>query len=138
MMAGIKGKDTRPELIIRKALFAKGYRYRLHVRTLPGKPDIVLQKYSAILFINGCFWHGHECHLFKLPKSNVEFWQAKINRNKDLDMQALCSLRAMGWRVGVLWECGLRGKTKINFDNLIGCVEEWLHSAEPHLIIHGI
>ena len=85
MMAGIKGKNTKPEMLIRKALFAKGLRYRLHDKNLPGKPDLVFPKYKAVIFVQGCFWHGHDCHLFKWPTSNKEYWRNKINRNREVD-----------------------------------------------------
>ena len=101
-MAGIRGKNTMPEMLIRKGLHSRGYRYRLHSKMLPGKPDIVLTQYSAVIFIHGCFWHGHECHLFRLPKSNVDFWRRKISRNKELDVLHIAQLISMGWRVGVI------------------------------------
>lgn len=85
MMAGIKAKDTKPELIIRRGLHAMGFRFRLHAKGLPGKPDLVLRKYRAVIFVNGCFWHGHECVLFKWPKSRADFWREKINRNRHND-----------------------------------------------------
>ena len=81
MMSGIRGKNTRPELLIRKGLHARGFRFRLHDKRLPGKPDLVLPKYSAVIFVHGCFWHGHDCHLFKWPQSRREFWRKKITRN---------------------------------------------------------
>lgn len=129
MMAGIKGKNTKPEIIVRKGLHARGYRYKLHVKTLPGKPDIVFPKYSAVIFVNGCFWHGHDCHLFRLPRSNVDFWRCKIMRNKELDVLHTQQLISTGWRVGVVWECYLKGKTKVNFDDIIDSIEVWLNSS---------
>lgn len=89
MMAGIKNRNTKPEILIRKLLHKKGFRFRLHVKDLPGKPDIVLPKYKALIFVNGCFWHGHiNCHLFKLPATRTEFWQAKITRNQANDCKS--------------------------------------------------
>src|SRR5690606_41065684 len=107
MMAGIRGKNTKPELGIRRALFARGFRYRLHSRNLPGKPDIVLPRYRAVVLIHGCYWHGHNCDLFRLPKSNRNFWLDKISGNRARDARKLKELRAAGWRVALVWECSI-------------------------------
>lgn len=108
-MSAVKGKDTKPEMIVRKYLFSKGLRFRLHVRSLPGNPDIVLPKYKAVVFINGCFWHGHEgCKYYRLPKSNVEFWESKITNNKNRDVLNEVKLKELGWRVIRIWECEIR------------------------------
>lgn len=108
-MAAIKGKDTKPELIVRKYLFSRGLRFRIQVRKLPGRPDIVLPKYRTVIFVNGCFWHGHEgCRYYRLPKSNVDFWQEKIERNKARDARNEAELKALGWRVLRVWECDIR------------------------------
>lgn len=133
MMAGIRGKDTKPEMLIRYGLHARGYRYKLHDKKLPGKPDLVFPKYSAVILVNGCFWHGHDCHLFKMPKSNTDFWRNKISRNKELDVTHEAQLIAMGWRVGIVWECALKGKAKVNFEVLLDSIEVWLHSSEIKL-----
>ena len=110
-MAAIKGKDTKPELIVRKYLFSRGLRFRVQVRKLPGNPDIVLPKYKTVIFVNGCFWHGHEgCRYFRLPKSNVEFWKEKIERNIERDRESLQALLDLGWKVIRVWECELRNK----------------------------
>lgn len=110
-MAAIKGKDTKPELIVRKYLFSRGLRFRVQVRKLPGKPDIVLPKYKTAIFVNGCFWHGHEgCKYFRLPKSNVEFWKEKIERNIERDKESMQALFDLGWKVVRVWECELRNK----------------------------
>lgn len=138
-MRRIRSKNTMPEIMVRKGLHARGYRYKLHVNDLPGKPDLVFPKYSAVIFINGCFWHGHNCHLFRLPKSNVDFWENKISRNKELDEQHLNQLAAMGWRVGIVWECSLKGKTKIVFESLLDAIESWLkQSDDSELSLSGI
>lgn len=108
-MAAIKGKDTKPEMIVRKYLFSRSLRFRVQVRKLPGMPDIVLSKYKTVIFVNGCFWHGHEgCKYFRLPKSNVEFWQTKIERNIARDIRTEAELQALGWRVIRVWECEIR------------------------------
>lgn len=112
MMAGIRGKDTKPELLIRRALHARGYRFRLHRKDLPGNPDIVLPKHRVAIFVHGCFWHGHDCHLFKWPKTREEFWREKIGRNRERDRLAVEALHDQGWRVVTLWECQLRNEAE--------------------------
>lgn len=111
-MAAIRGKNTRPELIVRKYLFARGLRFRINNRKLPGTPDIVLKKYKAVVFVDGCFWHGHEgCRYFKLPASNVDFWKQKINLNIARDYRVEVELRLLGWRVIRIWECEIKNKS---------------------------
>ena len=108
-MSRIAGKDTKPEELVRKYLFSKGFRYRKNVRKLPGTPDLVLPKYRAVIFVNGCFWHGHEgCKYFVWPKSNAEFWRLKIETNISRDQRKKDQLRDMGWNVMIVWECELR------------------------------
>ena len=110
-MAAIKGKDTKPEMIVRKYLFSRGLRFRVQVRKLPGTPDIVLSKYKTVIFVNGCFWHRHEgCKYFRLPKSNVEFWKEKIERNIERDRESMQALLDLEWKVIRVWECELRNK----------------------------
>ncbi len=108
-MAAIRGKDTKPELLVRKFLFSRGFRYRLNHPRLPGHPDIVLRKYRTVIFVNGCFWHGHDgCKYFVLPRTNVDFWQRKIERNKARDKREQQQLAAMGWHCITVWECQLK------------------------------
>ena len=108
-MAAIKGKDTKPEMIVRRYLFSRGLRFRVQVRKLPGNPDIVLPKYKTVIFVNGCFWHGHEgCKHFRLPKSNVDFWKNKIDNNIARDIRTEAELKSLGWRVLRVWECEIR------------------------------
>ena len=111
-MQSIRSKNTKPELLVRKFLFAQGFRYRLNVKQLPGSPDIVLRKYRTAIFINGCFWHGHQdCKYFVLPKTNTNFWQTKIQRNRERDLDRRIKLRDLGWHTITLWECQLKPKT---------------------------
>lgn len=112
MMSGIRGTDTKPELLVRKALHARGFRFRLHGKGLAGKPDLVLSKYRTVIFVHGCFWHVHKCKLFKWPKSNKEFWRKKLTGNKERDNKNIALLLEDGWRVIVIWECALRGKSE--------------------------
>lgn len=114
-MSRIRSKDTKPEILIRKFLFQNGFRYRLHDAKLPGKPDIVLPKYKTVIFINGCFWHGHEnCKYFKLPKTRTEWWQAKIERNIINDKEKHTLLQQAGYKVIVIWECDIKNKSVYN------------------------
>lgn len=112
-MAAIHNKDTKPEVMVRKFLFSSGFRYRLNHPQLPGKPDIVLRKYKTCIFINGCFWHGHDgCKYFVMPKTRTEFWQAKIERNKERDSENQQQLTSMGWHCITIWECQLKPKVR--------------------------
>ncbi len=113
VMSRIRSTNTRPELIVRKFIHREGFRYRLHVKNLQGKPDLVLPKYKTAIFINGCFWHGHEnCNLFQMPKSNKEFWSDKINKNIIRDKSNIARLAEIGWKVIVIWECQLNSVLK--------------------------
>lgn len=105
IMSKIGGKNTKPEILVRKFLFSKGFRYRINVKTLPGKPDIVLPKYKTVIFINGCFWHGHNCKKGKLPSSNIDFWREKISNNKSRDDKNSDLLIKLGWKVIIIWQC---------------------------------
>lgn len=114
VMSKIRSKNTKPEIILRKALFARGYRYRINCKKLPGKPDIVLSKYRTVIFVNGCFWHGHEnCNISHIPKTNSSFWDDKIQRNKERDSINSSKIINLGWNVIVIWECQLNNKTKL-------------------------
>lgn len=109
MMSGIRGKDTKPEMFVRRGLHRLGFRFRLHDRSLPGTPDLVLPKYNAVVFVHGCFWHGHDCHLGTKPATRKEFWQAKFAENRERDRKAREALLQTGWRVLEIWECAIRG-----------------------------
>lgn len=113
-MSQIRSKNTKPELVVRKYLFAQGFRYRLHRKDLPGKPDIVLSKYNTVIFVHGCFWHGHEnCKYFVVPKTKTEWWLNKIGKNKQLDLESIEKLKQDNWKVIVLFECELK-KTNVH------------------------
>ncbi|HCC3245758.1 TPA: DNA mismatch endonuclease Vsr [Legionella pneumophila subsp. pneumophila] len=137
MMAGIRNKNTRPEMIIRKELFARGYRYRLHRDELPGTPDLTLPKYNTVIFINGCFWHCHDCHLFKWPQTRKDFWETKILSNKTRDELNRKILLEAGWRILDIWECALKGKTKLEQVQLISEIESWLAGNSDYGSIYG-
>lgn len=136
MMSGIRCRNTRPEMLIRIRLHKNGFRYRLHDKKLAGKPDIILKKYRAVIFIHGCFWHKHECHLFKWPKTRPEFWRDKINGNFSNDQKTVAALKSSGWRVCIVWECALKGK-KANLDTAIAKITAWLAGAESSLELAG-
>lgn len=130
-MRAIRSKNTRPEITVRSLLHAAGFRYRLHVSDLPGKPDLVFPKYRAVIMVKGCFWHGHDCPLFKWPSSNIFFWRNKIKRNQTKDAEALEALKNAGWRVMVIWECALKGKAQMaKLPNTIAHVCYWLLQSD--------
>jgi len=137
MMANIRGKNTRPELILRKALHAAGFRYRLHDRALPGTPDIILPRYRAVIFVHGCFWHGHGCPLFRWPATRTDFWREKITKNKLVDARNGLQLEEAGWRQAVVWECALKGKSRRPLAEVIAACASWLNSDERRIEIRG-
>ncbi|HDO25193.1 MAG TPA: DNA mismatch endonuclease Vsr [Nitrospirae bacterium] len=140
MMAGIKSKNTRHELEIRKRLFALGYRYRLHDSRLPGKPDIILPRFNSVIFIHGCFWHVHDCELFKWPSTRVDFWKKKLSGNKKKDRENNEALERLGWRIATVWECSFRGvrkKREKEMDAIVKKVVKWLQSRKNNLEIRG-
>ncbi len=137
MMAGIRGTDTRPELMLRRGLHASGFRFRLHGARLPGKPDIVLPRYRAVILAHGCFWHGHDCHLFRLPGTRQEFWEAKISRNRARDAEVARDLAALGWRRLTVWECALKGRTRIGLETVLARAAEWLRKGSPDMDVRG-
>jgi DNA mismatch endonuclease, patch repair protein len=137
-MSRIRGVNTRPELVIRKALFACGLRYRLHVADLPGKPDLVLHRYRACIFVHGCFWHGHECHLFRWPSTNRKFWETKITTNRTNDSRSIESLIRAGWRVLTIWECAIKGKERIPIEQISQRIQRWLLSNRKRCDVRGV
>jgi DNA mismatch endonuclease, patch repair protein len=135
MMAGIRGKNTKPEIAVRRALFKEGFRFRIHDRRLPGRPDIVLPAFRAAIFVHGCFWHLHKCALFKWPKSNPDFWKEKITGNRRLDRRAVSALNKLGWRVLVVWECSLKRADDKELATVIRSMVGWLRSKRQFLEI---
>lgn len=124
-MSHIHGRDTKPEITVRKLLYADGFRYRLNVKDLPGKPDLVLKKYHAVIFINGCFWHGHaNCNFAKIPETNTDFWRNKIEANKTRDVAVRQRLLDDGWRVLTVWTCSLRNADKLR--TTYSQIKDWL------------
>lgn len=128
MMAGIKGKDTKPEMIVRRGLHALGFRYLLHDRRLPGKPDMVLPRWHAAVFVHGCFWHGHDCPLFRWPGTRQDFWRQKIARNQERDAEVEAQLDRTGWRMLKIWECSMKGTGRIGVEAVLPLAAEWLRS----------
>ena len=137
MMAGITGKNTKPEIAVRKALHRMGYRFRLHSKRLPGKPDLVFPKHQAAVFVNGCFWHGHDCHLFRLPATRSDFWREKIEANRKRDARNRERLRDEGWRVAEIWECAIRGRDRLPFEAVIDECASWLTGSDRRLELRG-
>lgn len=118
-MSRVRGRNTGPEILLRSGLHARGLRFRLYRKDLPGTPDLVFPKYKVCMFVHGCFWHGHGCLLFKMPSTREEFWALKIARTRERDQQAIAALLKMGWRVLVLWECAIRGPRKKLFSEVL-------------------
>jgi len=136
-MSRVRATDTKPEMIVRRGLHALGLRYRLHDRQLPGTPDLVFAGQRALLFVHGCFWHGHDCPLFKLPASRTDFWEAKIARNRSRDAETVAALNAGGWRSLVVWECAMRGRARLPLDELLDRCFHWITRTLPSAEISG-
>ena len=129
LMRKIKSKDTKPEMLLRRSLYRDGLRYRKHRKDLPGKPDISIEKYRVVIDVRGCFWHGHDCHLFKWPSTREEFWRTKILSNRENDQRVLKALKKKGWRVLVVWECAIKGKKRLDSKEVIKKISTWLKST---------
>ncbi|MBY6018723.1 DNA mismatch endonuclease Vsr [Halomonas denitrificans] len=125
-MRAIRSINTRPEVYVRRLLHALGFRFRIHPTNLPAKVDIYLPKYNAVIWVNGCFWHGHNCHLFKQPQTNAQFWDDKISANRIRDSRKSCSIGKLGLKQLTIWECALKGKTRLCESELSERLEEWL------------
>ena len=138
MMSGIRSKNTKPEMIIRRGLHACGFRYRLHNAALPGKPDLVFASRRAIILIHGCFWHAHGCHLFRWPSSRKQFWQRKLLGNQLRDVAVRAALQAENWRILTIWECALKGSAKRPANEVVQYAAKWLQSGTDCREIQGI
>ncbi|WP_147198598.1 DNA mismatch endonuclease Vsr [Pantoea sp. MBD-2R] len=136
-MRAIRTRDTAIENRLAEQLAELGFSYRVQDKSLPGRPDFVLDRHQAIVFVHGCFWHHHHCHLFKVPATRTAFWMEKIDGNVERDKRAVAELSAAGWKVLVVWECALRGKTKLASEALGARLEEWLFAAEGNAEIDG-
>jgi DNA mismatch endonuclease (patch repair protein) len=132
-MAAIKGRNTKPELSVRKALHNAGFRYRLHVTSLPGKPDLVFPRYKAVIFVQGCFWHQHQCAMFHWPTTRIDWWRQKISANRKHDEAVQDKLRELGWRVMLVWECVLKGKHKVPLQQLTLDISHWLRHGSSFM-----
>ena len=137
MMAAVRGKNTKPELAIRSALHRRGFRFRLHRKDLPGRPDLVFAGRGAVIFVHGCFWHGHDCHLFRWPRSREVFWRDKIETNIERDRLQHQALSETGWRIGTVWECALKGKTRLSLESVADQCATWLKSDIQILEVSG-
>lgn len=137
MMSGIRGKNTKPELAVRRGLHAIGFRYRLHPAEIPGKPDIWLPKYRAAVFVHGCFWHGHDCSLFRMPGTRQDFWRGKIDANRMRDARVDGLLAERGLRRLAIWECALRGRGRIGLDETLARTAAWLKGDEQWGEVRG-
>jgi DNA mismatch endonuclease, patch repair protein len=134
-MSQIRGRNTKPELILRHGLHSRGLRFRIHRKDLPGTPDLVFPRYHAAIFVHGCFWHRHDCSRFKMPVTRRDFWAKKICANQSRDLSALGQLASMKWRTLVIWECALTGPEKLATDELLNEVVDWLGSQIETLVI---
>lgn len=136
-MSRVRGKDTKPELMIRRALHAAGMRYRLHGAKLPGRPDIVFPAQRAVVFVHGCFWHGHHCPMFRLPATRTEFWSEKIGKNQVRDAATVSALSSLGWRVFTVWECALRGPARRELSDVAEETRAFVDSESPSGELEG-
>ena len=137
IMSAIRGKDTKPELAVRSALHRAGYRYRIHRKDLPGRPDLVFPRYNAVLFVHGCFWHGHGCHMFRWPSTRKAYWRTKIGDNMARDERHRIALLDAGWRVAIIWGCALDGRSRLSSDEIVRVCTTWLESDVKQLEIKG-
>jgi DNA mismatch endonuclease (patch repair protein) len=132
-MSRIQGRDTKPEMFLRRGLHSRGLRFRLHRRDLPGRPDLVFPLHRAIIFAHGCFWHDHRCALCKTPATRPDFWMSKIARNAERDQQAIAALVRTGWRVLVVWECAMRGPGRLSSDEVLNQCETFVRNPDTSL-----
>jgi DNA mismatch endonuclease, patch repair protein len=138
MMSGIRSRNTKPEMLVRSALHRRGFRFRLNAKTVPGRPDLVLPKFKAAIFVHGCFWHGHGCHYFKWPSTRRDFWRAKIRANQCRDGVVRAQLADAGWRQLVIWECAMRDKVLEQQSSVINEISHWLlHGKADLRVVSG-
>ena len=130
IMSKISGRDTRPEKIVRAALHRRGFRFSLHRKDLPGRPDIVLPAYDTVVFVNGCFWHYHDCQHFQLPRSNRQFWETKLTSNHKRDKRNIAMLCHLNWHIAIVWECSLRGRTPAFIEKSMDELELWMRRTK--------
>jgi DNA mismatch endonuclease, patch repair protein len=133
-MSRIRSRDTQPELLIRRGLHAHGFRFRLHKRQLPGRPDLVLARYRTVVFVNGCFWHSHGCHISRMPETRREYWQPKLDRTMQRDRDAIRALQSAGWRIVLVWECALRGRTRLAAGDAVTQVADFIRAGTGSLL----
>jgi DNA mismatch endonuclease (patch repair protein) len=132
-MSRIRGKDTKPEMMLRRGLHQAGLRFRLHARELPGRPDLIFPRYHAAVLIHGCFWHGHDCPMFKLPRTRTEFWTGKIAGNRARDRQNEAALSRQGWRIMTVWECALKGPARLRPSDVIAACNDFIRGSSPQV-----
>jgi DNA mismatch endonuclease (patch repair protein) len=137
MMSGIRGRNTRIEIAVRKGLFALGYRYRMDVRSLPGRPDIVLPRRNVVVLVHGCFWHAHDCGLYRIPATRPDFWREKLEGNARRDRLNEAALENAGWRIAIVWECALRGRGASDLSEVINSLHEWIRGREKMIELRG-
>lgn len=137
MMAGIRSKDTKPEMVVRRGLHRMGFRFRLHSRGLPGRPDLILPRYGVVVFVHGCFWHGHDCPFFHWPKSREDFWREKIGGNMKRDDAVAKRLQQTGWRIMTIWECAFRGRSEAAAEQILDRAADWIRGQEPRGELRG-
>jgi DNA mismatch endonuclease, patch repair protein len=137
MMSGIRGQDTSPERLIRQELHRRGFRFRLHYKGLPGRPDIVLPKHRVVIQVHGCFWHRHNCHLFKWPATQSQRWRDKLEANVVRDAANLRAYETMGWRTLIVWECALKGKMRLSLEEVGKLAERWIREGSDFMEICG-
>jgi DNA mismatch endonuclease, patch repair protein len=136
-MSRIRGRDTKPEIILRQGLHRAGLRFRLHASKLPGRPDLVFPRHYAAILVHGCFWHGHNCPMFRLPATRPEFWSAKIRANRERDSRALTALRDSGWRVLTVWECSLKGPARLPLQEVLCGCAAFVRGTSPSATLTG-
>lgn len=136
-MSRIRGKDTKPEMIIRRGLHAAGLRFRLHAKELPGRPDLIFPRHQAAIQVHGCFWHGHHCPMCRLPATRQEFWSAKISGNRKRDQKTSAALLASGWRLLIVWECSLRGRARKSEEEVTSLCIEFILSSRKEAALSG-